>query len=342
MNTLSMNLGERSYTITVGRGLLERAGEYFNLNRKVFLLTDSGVPEVYARKILPQCRCGRLFTVPQGEKSKSMATLEAVLTEMMRFEMTRGDVLVALGGGVVGDLGGLAASAYMRGIDFYQIPTTLLAQVDSSIGGKCAVNLAGAKNIVGAFYQPRGVLIDIDTHATLPERLISAGLAESVKMALTSDSELFALFEKEDITENNIETVILRSLMIKKAVVEQDEREGGLRKILNFGHTLGHAIEAESERCGLGLYHGECVAIGMLPMCSEEVAVRLASVLKRLSLPTRYEGDLERALSLVVHDKKCTCDGLDVITVEDVGDFRIQKMAREAFLNRIQERMTRI
>ncbi len=342
MNTLSMNLGDRSYTITVGRGLLERAGEFFNLKRRVFLLTDSGVPEVYAKKILPQCRCGRIFTAPQGEKSKSMATLEAVLTEMMRFEMTRGDALVAVGGGVVGDLGGFAASAYMRGIDFYQIPTTLLAQVDSSIGGKCAVNLGGTKNIVGAFYQPKGVLIDIDTHATLPKRLISAGLAESVKMALTSDSELFALFEKEDITRDNIETVILRSLAIKKSVVEQDEKESGLRKILNFGHTLGHAIEAESEKNRLGLYHGECVAIGMLPMCSEEVKKRLTSVLMRLSLPTRYEGDLQKALALVIHDKKCTGDGVDVITVPKVGSFRIQKMTQEAFGKLIQEGMVQI
>lgn len=340
MNVLQMNLGERSYSITVGQNILNRAKEYFDLDRKVLILTDSGVPASYAQTLLTQCKNGTIFTVTAGEDAKSITTFETVLTEMMRFDMSRGDALVAVGGGVVGDLGGFAASAYMRGIDFYQVPTTVLAQVDSSIGGKCAVNLGGTKNIVGAFYQPKGVLIDTATLSTLPQRLIAAGLAESVKMALTSDASLFTIFEGEEITEKNIETIIVRSLMIKKAVVEADEKELGLRKILNFGHTLGHGIEAETEM--KGLYHGECVALGMLPMCSDEVRCRLLSVLEKLGLPVEYEYDLDKALSFVVHDKKCRGGFVDVITVQKVGSFEMQKLAVEEYKGLVKERMMRI
>lgn len=339
MRVLTVNLGERSYDITVGQGLLSEADKYFNLKRKVLILTDSGVPKEYAKKVSDCCECSRIYTVPEGEGSKSVATFEALLTEMMNFEMSRGDALVSVGGGVVGDLGGFAASAYMRGIDFYQIPTTVLAQVDSSIGGKCAVNLGGTKNIVGAFYQPRGVLIDTDTLSTLSKRLIASGLAEAVKMALTSDKELFEKFEKEDINESNVEDIIVRSLMIKKSVVEQDEKESGLRKILNFGHTFGHGIEAETEM--RGLYHGECVALGMLPMCSDEVRSRLLPVLQNLGLPTEYDYDIDSALAFVIHDKKCSGGRLDVITVSEVGVCDIQKMTVEDFKNTIKERMRR-
>ncbi len=337
MKKLTVNLGERSYDITIGKDLLGQAGEIFRLDRKVFILTDKGVPRKYAEKILSACGCGHIFTVSQGEGSKSMATLESVLSEMMRLDMTRSDALVALGGGVVGDLGGFAASVYMRGIDFYQIPTTVLAQVDSSIGGKCAINFGGVKNVIGSFYQPKGVLIDTDTISTLTKRQISAGLAEAVKMSLTSDEKLFELFENEEVSENNIEDIIVRSLMIKKSVVEQDERESGLRKILNFGHTLGHGIEAELEM--KGLYHGECVALGMIPMCSDEVRGRVTAVLKSLGLPTSYDYDLDKALAYVVHDKKCSGGRVNVITVREIGSCEIQKMPIEVFKNTVKERV---
>ena len=340
MKTLRMNLGERSYDITVGQDLLGKAHDYFDLDRKVLILTDSGVPKEYAETLLSQCKCGIIHTVPHGEASKSMEMLTAVLQQMMKFDMTRGDALISVGGGVVGDLGGFAAACYMRGIDFYQVPTTLLAQVDSSIGGKCAVNLGGTKNIVGAFYQPKGVLIDTKTLSSLPKRLLSAGLAEAVKMSLTSDRELFTIFETEELTESVTEKIILRSLMIKKSVVEEDEKESGLRKILNFGHTLGHAIEAQTEM--KDVYHGECVAIGMLPMCSEEVRCRLLTVMEKLGLPSNIEYDLEKALAFVVHDKKCHGGFVDVVMVEEIGSFVIQKMTVEDFgtmVKEVKERM---
>ena len=325
MTTLHLNLGERGYDITVGKGLLSYADKYFNLSRKVFILTDSGVPSQYSKTLAALSKEAIIYTVKEGEGSKSLSTLEKVLTAMMEFKMTRGDALVAVGGGVVGDLGGFAASVYMRGIDFYNAPTTVLSQVDSSIGGKTAVNLGNTKNIVGAFYQPKAVLIDTDTLKTLPSRQVSAGLAEAVKMSLTSDEKLFEIFENEEITEENTEKIITAALMIKKSVVEEDEKESGLRKILNFGHTFGHGIEAEG---GLsGLYHGECVALGMLPVCSKEVRERLIPVLAKLGLPTVYSGDVDVALQYTSHDKKATSDGkIDVVSVEKIGSFKLTKM----------------
>lgn len=332
--TLTMNLGCRSYDITIGKALLTEADKYFNLNRKVMIVTDSGVPSEYAKSIASVSKDSRIFTVPMGEGSKSLASLEAILSEMLSFEITRTDCVVAVGGGVVGDLAGFAASVFMRGIDFYNVPTTVLSQVDSSIGGKTAINLNNVKNIVGAFHQPKGVLIDVDTLKTLSQRHISEGLAESVKMALTSDRELFEFLENNDVDETNIEHVITASLLIKKSVVEQDEKETGLRKILNFGHTLGHGIEADSSGA---LFHGEAVALGMMPVCSAEVQKRLVEVLKRLNLPYNYSGSIDNALSFISHDKKCSGEKIDIIFVDNPGSCRIEKILVSDFKELIKQ-----
>ena len=248
--------------------------------------------------------------------------------------MTRSDCAVAVGGGVVGDLTGFAAACYMRGIDFYNVPTTFLSQVDSSIGGKCAINLDGVKNIVGAFHQPKGVLIDLDTLKTLPARQISSGIAESVKMAATSDAELFSLIERDGLTNGNLENIITSSLKIKKRIVESDERESGIRKILNFGHTFGHAVEAD---VGMhGLYHGECVAIGMMAVSDGNVKDRIAAVLKGLGLPTEYNGDIDRACGYVAHDKKCEGASLSVVFVPEIGSYEIRKMPVDDFIDRVK------
>lgn len=336
MNVLHLELGERGYDITVGRGILADAGKYFNLNRRVFIVTDDGVPSEYAQTVSACAKESIIVTVPMGEGSKSPETYTALLSKMLEFGMTRTDCAVAVGGGVVGDLTGFVAASYMRGIDFYNVPTTLLSQVDSSIGGKCAINLRGVKNIVGAFHQPRGVLIDVDTLKTLDKRQISNGLAESVKMALTSDAELFSLIEREGAADGALEQIIIGSLKIKKAVVEADERESGLRKILNFGHTYGHAIEACEELHGF--YHGECVALGMLAVSSEAVKSRLIPVLEKLNLPTQYHGDVASACEFISHDKKCDGDKLSVVFVDEVGSFRIEKISVDAFIDMIKSK----
>ena len=193
--TIFMNLGEDSYDIVVQRGILSKANEYLELDRRVLVVTDSGVPECYAKAVADQCKNSVICTLEQGEGSKSLEAFGRLLQVMLDNGFSRKDCVVAVGGGVVGDISGFAASAYMRGIDFYNIPTTLLSQIDSSIGGKTAINLGSVKNIVGAFYQPKKVLIDPDLLTTLPARQISNGLAEAVKMALTSDEELFDIFE---------------------------------------------------------------------------------------------------------------------------------------------------
>lgn len=329
MKKLHMELGALGYDITVGSGLLSRAGEFFNLDRRVFIVTDSGVPAEYARAVAASAREAKIITVSMGEGSKSLSTLERVLMAMCDFKMTRGDCAVAVGGGVVGDLVGFAAASYMRGIDFYNVPTTVLSEVDSSIGGKTAVNLGNIKNIVGAFHQPRGVLIDTDTLKTLPRRQISNGLCEAVKMSLTSDPELFSLFERLSYDEiiANIEDIIVASLKIKKAVVEEDPTEKGKRKILNLGHTLGHGIEALE---GLsGLYHGECVALGILPMVSDEVRARVLPVLKKLGLSTEYKGDIGAAVKFAAHDKKSVAGGVSAVLVDKIGEYEIRKMTLE-------------
>ena len=332
---LHLNLPTGGYPIYIERGAIDRAGELLSLDRKVLVVTDSGVPADYARRVAAQCYEAHIITVPGGEGSKSLATLEILLDAMLQNGFGRTDCVVAVGGGVVGDLSGFAASTFMRGIDFYNIPTTVLSQVDSSIGGKVAVNFGGVKNIVGAFYQPKAVIIDPDVLSTLPKRQIANGLAEAVKMALTSDRELFEIFERDEALQN-IDTVIERSVRIKKSVVEEDEKESGIRRILNFGHTLGHGIEAESFE---NLYHGECVALGMIPMCAPDVRARLIAVLQSIGLPTQMEGDLETILQLTMHDKKCEGTSVNVVFVDAVSSYRIEKMPLSDWQSYIREQI---
>ena len=320
---IHLNLMEDSYDILVERGILKSAREHLQLDRRVLVVTDSGVPAEYAKTLAGQCREPVIITVKAGEESKSMETFGLLLETMLTHGFSRKDCVVAVGGGVVGDLSGFAASAYMRGIDFYNIPTTLLSQIDSSIGGKTAINFGGIKNIVGAFYQPKKVLIDPELLKTLPQRQISNGLAEAVKMALTSDPALFDLFEKEDIAAH-IDEIIVRSLNIKKNVVEQDEKETGLRRILNFGHTIGHGIESSGEMSAL--YHGECVALGLIPMCGEAIRGRVVEVLRKCGLYRVVSFDWERIEAAAFHDKKADGGCVTVTLVPEIGRYELKKM----------------
>lgn len=328
---LTMKLNRSGYDIILKRGCLSNLHQFTNVqNRKVFVLTDSGVPAQYAQTVAAQCPDSTVYTVPQGEGSKSLKVYGQVLQAMLEFGMTRKDLLVAVGGGVVGDLGGFCAATFMRGIEFAQCPTTTLSQVDSSIGGKTAVDLGETKNIVGAFWQPCVVLIDPDTLDTLPRRQYVNGLAEALKAGIIADPELFALFEKGDV-EDNIEEIIYRSLQVKKRVVEQDERENGMRACLNFGHTIGHGIEAVKGIRGRrtnGLYHGECVALGMLPMIEDKQLVkRTRAVMRTLGLPVRTGVDKHKVLGYMQHDKKSRGDSITVIRVPGLGCWRADKIA---------------
>ncbi len=314
--TITVTLPQQSYDITIERGALSRVGQLCRLDRRVLIVTDSGVPAHYAQTVAAQCQTPILVTVPTGEGSKSLSVFEQLCRTMLDNAFTRKDCVVAVGGGVVGDLAGFVAASYMRGIDFYNIPTTLLSQVDSSIGGKVAVNLDGIKNILGAFYQPAAVIIDPDTLDTLDQRQIACGMAEAIKMAMTFDAPFFQQLESGDVP---IEQIIYQSLSCKRKVVEADEKEQGLRQVLNFGHTIGHAIESLG-----GYWHGECVAMGMMPLCAPALRPRLSAVLERYNLPCHWQGQPQTLLAAAAHDKKANANGVSVVTVPEIGRFTIQ------------------
>lgn len=331
---ISMNLGADSYDILLERGALSKADRFFKLDRKVLIVTDSGVPAQYAETVAHCCKTPFIEVFPQGEAQKNMDTYQDILARLVKEGFSRTDCVVAVGGGVTGDMAGFAAASYMRGIDFYNVPTTLLSQVDSSIGGKVAIDFKGYKNIVGAFYQPKGVLIDPEVLKTLPDRQIANGLAESVKMAATNDKELFAFIEENDPLAN-LDKIIEGSLRIKKDVVEQDTKEQGLRRVLNFGHTAGHAIETVS---GLsGLYHGECVALGMLIMADPEPRERLRAVLEKVGLPTSYTYDKEQVIEAMTMDKKVAGGMITVVDLPAIGQFELNKISLETLKQRMME-----
>lgn len=331
---INVDLKYTDYNIYIERGNLNKAGSLLSLNRKVLIVTDSGVPKEYAERVAAQCKEGFIETVNQGEESKSIKVYEMLLEKMLRYGFTRKDAVVAVGGGVCGDLAGFVAASYMRGVDFYNIPTTVLSQVDSSIGGKVAVNLGKVKNIVGAFYQPKAVLIDPETLKTLPQRQISAGLAEAVKMAVNFDKELFEKIEASENPMDMIDEIIEGSLLIKKRVVEADEKESGLRKVLNFGHTIGHAIESAAEG---ELYHGECVALGMLAVCEGEVKEKVQKVLKSLNLPTSFKADKLKLSEAVSHDKKAGASTVTVIVSDEIGTFKMQEESLSELSRRMEQ-----
>lgn len=334
VSVLHVELGERGYDIHVGAGILAKSGELFDLSRKVLIVTDSGVPFEYAESVAACCKEARIFRFPEGEPSKNINTLTQIYATMLDFGLQRKDAVVAVGGGVVGDISGFAAACYMRGIDFYNIPTTLLSQVDSSIGGKTAIDFGGVKNILGAFHQPRGVLIDTEVLSTLDKRQLACGKAEIIKMAISRNAELFEKIEASGISSANLQDVIIASLKIKKEIVELDERESGLRKILNFGHTLGHGIEATTD-----YLHGECVALGMLPMCNSGIRERLTAVLKREGLPYILKEPLDEAFEFMKRDKKGDGAAVDAIYVEALGEATVRKISLEALCRHIKENL---
>ncbi len=318
MRSLHLDLGERSYSIHIGRDLSSLLHKELEGERKVVALVDAHLPQVQAERLDDYLGSIPRLIVPRGEGSKTLTHLENFANELLAMGVGRDGLLVALGGGVTGDLCGTLAASYFRGIPFIQIPTTLLAQVDSSVGGKVAVNLQGAKNAMGYFHQPKAVIADLAFLDTLELRERRAGLAELIKMAAIADESLLDSIESnlDFLLEENgaeLEAAIARSCELKAKVVEQDERESGLREILNFGHTLGHAVESSGlEPAWL---HGECVALGMVAALSlgegQKVSQagmrdRMEKILRDAGLPIRLPEGLspEIILKAMDHDKK--------------------------------------
>ena len=341
MKTIDVKTG-RSYKIYIERGIINNAGSYIREITgavRAAVISDSNVAPLYAQTVMSSLSENgfetSLFTFPAGEASKRLSTIEAMYDFLCDKGITRTDIIVALGGGVTGDMAGFAAASFLRGIDFVQIPTSLLSQVDSSVGGKTGVDLAYGKNLVGAFWQPSVVLIDPDTLETLPDKFFRDGMGEVIKYGCIRSASLFEKLEREDAREI-IDEIIFECVSIKRDVVENDERDTGERAILNFGHTFGHAIEK------LGGYsaitHGEAVSVGalILTKITEEqglteagTAQRLRALLEKYSLPTSAEYPLADIVAATRGDKKSSGRSLSFVFLDKIGSCYIKKLPVE-------------
>ena len=353
MERIRVELGERSYHISVGSNILDGVGDNLtslDLSPKAALVSNPTVYSLYGERVSKSLRQAGFdlvtVTIPDGEEYKNLLWLQHIYDELLRHRLDRASALIALGGGVVGDITGFAASTYMRGISYVQVPTTLLAQVDSSVGGKTGVNHKLGKNMIGAFWQPRLVWVDVETLKTLPKRELLAGLAEVIKYGVIYDGELFDFLAANadrilQLDEQALTHIIRRSCEIKADVVSKDERESGLRAILNYGHTVGHAIETVT---GYTRYlHGEAVAIGMYieakiahlcELIDEKQLLRVKSIIDSYGLPSEMpEGiDVESVLAAMQLDKKAVAGRLKFILPEKIGAVRIEKDVPEEAL----------
>lgn len=341
MRTVKVPLGDRSYSIKIGNSILSRLGSEcrrLKLGTRCAVITDRKVGPIYSKAAMSSLREAGFepveIRVPAGEKAKSLDTIHSCYDKLARHRLERSSFIVALGGGVVGDMAGFLAASYLRGVGFVQVPTTLLAQVDSSVGGKVGVNLKAGKNLVGAFYQPRLVLCDLDTLKTLPKRELRAGLAEVIKYGIIDDATLFRRLERQlpallKLNAKELAHVVARSCQIKAKVVEEDEREGGLRAILNYGHTIGHALEAISS---YGKYlHGEAISIGQVAASKisrdqhglgQAEVERIEALFTAAGLPTTValsKKDTLKLLSAMKVDKKVIGGQVKFVLAKSIG-----------------------
>lgn len=332
MKNIDVNVG-KGYSILIDRGILDSCGEYIkNVSsaKKVLLITDSNVDALYSARVLSSIENAGYdaykYVFSAGEQSKNITTVMQMVSLLAENEFTRNDLVVALGGGVTGDMAGFASAIYLRGINFVQIPTSLLAQVDSSVGGKTAVDLAQGKNLVGAFHQPALVLIDPNTLDTLPKHFFSDGLAEAIKMGCIKSASLFEKIEGND-AHDIIEDIIFECISLKAGVVERDEKEHGERAQLNFGHTVGHAIEKLHNFTTIS--HGEAVGIGMVMITRAEenagileagTSDRIALVLKKNDLMIEDKHDIADIVSAMSADKKRTSSGINFTFIHSIGE----------------------
>ena len=344
MEKIHVDLGKHAYDIEIGAGLLPTVGAKIAAlvpkAQRAVIVSDSNVAPLYGeilqRSLNEAGLPATIVTIEAGEQSKNMQVLSLVLEQIAESGLTRSDVLVTLGGGVVGDLGGFAAASFMRGIAFVQVPTSLLSQIDSSVGGKVAVDLKAGKNLAGAFYQPKGVFIDTNLLSTLPVRFLHDGLAEAIKYGCIQDANLFekiAGYADDSELLGDIDSVVATCCAIKARIVEEDEFDTGLRGILNFGHTLGHAVE---QHYAYGEYtHGEGVAIGMyqitkrteeMGMTPAGTAEKIAEVLKKYNLP--IEAGVEKSLLIdtMAKDKKKSGNTITLIVLDELGNGRLHKI----------------
>ena len=358
MTRISVAVQPRPYDVLVESGLLSRAGailrELFPEKRRCFVVTVAPVRRKCATKLLPGLAASgwetKVLEMPDGERYKRMATVEALAEKLVALGADRNALLVAFGGGVVGDVAGFLASIYMRGVDVVQVPTTVLAQVDASVGGKTGVNLKSGKNLLGTFHQPRAVLTDPLVLSTLPEREFRSGLYEALKCCVIGNPVLFEQFERkrDKILAREpaeIESLISESVKIKAAIVSADEREGGLRRVLNFGHTIGHALEADTNY--RHFLHGEAVAWGMIAathiavetgILSAESSGRVATAIRALGSLPAVTSNPQRIVRLLTSDKKTSNGVVQFILPREIGRVEVVKdISRSAVIRSIQK-----
>jgi 3-dehydroquinate synthase len=348
METVTVNLGPRSYPICIGSGLLDAMGRLLQERQfhpgRVAVVSDSTVGKIYKERVVSALTAAGfdpwVIEIPTGEEHKNLAWLAFLYDKLIEGRIERRTPLIALGGGVIGDLAGFAAATFQRGLPLVQIPTTLLAQVDASVGGKTAINHPSGKNLIGAFYQPRLVVIDVETLKTLPRREFLAGVAEVIKYGVILSPELFSLLEEQLTTLLRCDPHLLISVVktccqLKALVVEEDETEGDYRAVLNFGHTLGHAIESATEY--KKFLHGEAVAIGMVfathlsekrGLCSAETSERICRLIKKAGLPVDIPKTLKRELLLlgIETDKKVAHGHVKFVCIEEIGKTRFEHL----------------
>lgn len=321
---INVNIPNHEYEVLIEKGALKSIHAYIKSYDKVLIVSDDLIPDEYVELVNKDIPNSFIKRFKHGENNKTLITYQELINSLIEHELTRKDAIIALGGGLTSDLAGFVASSYMRGIDFYIIPTTVLSSADASIGGKVAVNHKGIKNIVGAFYQPKKVIIDPTVFNTLSERLIREGYVEIIKMAAIYDRELFEYIEKTPINELDIEKVLYNAITIKNDVVSKDEKETGLRSILNFGHTVGHAIEA----LGNGkYYHGEAVGMGMLYFSNGEVRQRIKDLLIKFSLPIKDEFSTEELMKFIMLDKKKNANKVKICRVNHIGSYVLEEIS---------------
>lgn len=340
MSAVHVSLGERSYDVHVAEGVLEASGALIaevTKARTAAIVTNPRIGKLYAERVLKSLEgagiAAHVVTIPAGERYKTLNTVRGVYEKMLDYRIDRTSMVIGLGGGVVGDLAGFVAATYLRGVDFVQMPTSLLAQVDASVGGKVGVDLPRSKNLVGAFYQPKVVLADTGTLRTLPKAQFRSGLAEVIKHGIILDSEYYAYLERNldavmRLESGPLQHIVRRSVEIKASVVAQDERESGLRAKLNYGHTVGHAIESLTGYSRV--LHGEAVAIGMVSAAlishemgaaDESLAGRIADLLVRAKLPYKPPKDVspEGIVGAMKLDKKVAHGKLRFVLVREIG-----------------------
>ena len=335
------------YDVLIERGSLTRAGELISAvtsSKKCVIVTDDIVSPLYAEVLSSSLEKSGInssvFVFLNGEHSKNLDTLGRIFDFLCEQKLTRSDFLIALGGGVVGDITGFAAASYLRGIDFVQIPTTLLAQVDSSVGGKTAVDIPGGKNLVGAFKQPSLVICDSDTLKTLPDETLADGMAECIKYGMIKDAELFGKINAHDLSDIDqiMDEMVFTCIDIKRQVVENDEFDRGERMLLNFGHTLGHAIEGWHNYTGYT--HGMGVSAGMCMMSErtapDEITEKLKKCVTKYGLPTGTEAPMAELLPFCSTDKKCDSDSISYIVCESIGCGTIRRASVSDF-NKLME-----